>query len=58
VRAIIALSDSLGLDKIAEGIETKEQKDFLVKNGCSKIQGYYYSKPISAENLEHKYFRA
>ena len=50
-RAVIALAQSLNLNIIAEGVETKEQKDFLVKNGCSHIQGYYYSKPIPADEM-------
>ena len=37
---------------IAEGFETKEQKDFLIENGCENIQGYYYSKPIPANEME------
>ncbi len=45
-KAIIALGKSLNLRLIAEGVETKEQRDFLVENGCEYIQGYYYSKPI------------
>jgi len=51
VKAIIALANSLKLDIIAEGVETSEQKTFLVENGCSNIQGFYYSKPISAEEM-------
>ena len=51
-KAIIALATSLNLDVIAEGVETVEQKDFLIANGCSKIQGYYYSKPVPAEELK------
>ncbi|MFT5661499.1 MAG: diguanylate cyclase (GGDEF)-like protein/PAS domain S-box-containing protein [Sulfurimonas sp.] len=51
-KAVIALSKSLSLDVIAEGVETKEQKDFLVKNGCHNIQGYFYSKPISAPQMQ------
>ena len=45
--AIISLSQSLNLKIIAEGVETEEQKDFLLANGCNDIQGYYYSKPLS-----------
>ena len=47
-KAIIALAESLGLDLIAEGVETKEQLEFLVSKGCNIIQGYYYSKPLPA----------
>ncbi|BAF72332.1 bifunctional diguanylate cyclase/phosphodiesterase [Sulfurovum sp. NBC37-1] len=53
VKAIIALANSLKLDVIAEGVETDDQKDFLVENGCTKIQGYYYSRPIASEQMKH-----
>jgi len=51
-KAVIALAKSLNLSVIAEGVETENQKDFLVKNGCVNIQGYYYSKPILADKIE------
>lgn len=53
---IIHLGKSLGLEVIAEGVENKSQVEFLLKANCHKIQGYYYSQPIPAEELEIKYF--
>jgi EAL domain-containing protein (putative c-di-GMP-specific phosphodiesterase class I) len=50
--AIIALAASLNLEVIAEGVETKKQKEFLVENGCSDIQGYLYAKPMSADEMK------
>ena len=51
-RAIIALAKSLNLKVIAEGVESEAQKDFLLANGCEKIQGYFYGKSMSAQNME------
>jgi len=52
VKIIIALGKSLGLKTIAEGVETKEQLDFLKENGCDEAQGYYFSKPLNVTDLE------
>jgi EAL domain-containing protein (putative c-di-GMP-specific phosphodiesterase class I) len=52
VRTIIALANNLGLEIIAEGVESREQVDFLLQEGCENIQGYYYSKPLPAEEIE------
>ena len=49
--AIIQLGKSLNLSVIAEGVETEEQAAFLLRNGCNKAQGYFYSRPILAEVL-------
>lgn len=53
---IITLAHNLGLNIIAEGVETEEQLDFLVFRDCFTMQGYYFSKPIEAEVLEERYF--
>lgn len=49
VKMIIGIAKSLNLDIIAEGVETKEQLDFLYSEGCRCIQGYYFSKPLPPE---------
>jgi diguanylate cyclase (GGDEF)-like protein len=54
VRSVIALAASLKLNVVAEGVETKEQLDFLYGEGCSKIQGYYYSPPKAAFEIEKR----
>ena len=46
VRTIIALGHQLGLNVIAEGIETEKQLQFLLEEGCQHGQGYYFSKPV------------
>src|SRR5690606_604352 len=49
--AIVSLGHSLGLPIVAEGVENKEQVIFLKSIGCDIIQGYYYAKPMPAEEL-------
>jgi diguanylate cyclase (GGDEF)-like protein/PAS domain S-box-containing protein len=48
-RAVITMAQSLHLKVIAEGVETAAQIEFLAENGCDEIQGYYCSRPLSAE---------
>ena len=51
VRAILAMSQSLGLEVVAEGVETREQLDYLSANGCTSYQGYYFSRPVPIEEF-------
>lgn len=51
-KSIIALSKNLSLSVLAEGVETKNQLDFLVDHGCDEIQGYYFYKPMRAEDID------
>jgi len=51
-RTIVSLADSLGLQVIAEGVETAEQRDFLERSGCRYFQGYHFSRPLPLAALE------
>ena len=50
VRATISLARELGISVIAEGVETRQQVELLKGWGCTQIQGFYFSKPLSAED--------
>ncbi len=52
IKSIIALGESLDLMLLAEGVETLEQKNFIVENGCRIIQGYYFSRPLNDKDME------
>ena len=52
VLSIIRLAESLGYETIAEGVETEDELNYLVNLGCRYIQGYYFSKPLSADEIE------
>lgn len=57
VSHVISMSNDLGLEIIAEGVETKEQADFLYDSGCEISQGYYFSKPISVKEFERLFYQ-
>jgi EAL domain-containing protein (putative c-di-GMP-specific phosphodiesterase class I) len=51
-KTIISLAHSLDMSVVAEGVEDEAQRDFLLKNDCDQIQGYYYSPPLPVEKFE------
>ncbi|MCM1132882.1 MAG: GGDEF domain-containing phosphodiesterase [Ruminococcus flavefaciens] len=50
----ISMSQDIGLDIIAEGVETNEQAQFLSRCGCDIAQGFYYSRPVSTEEFDRR----
>ena len=50
--AILKMAESLKMQTIAEGVETKEQVEFLKSIGCKYVQGFYYSKPLPVDEFE------
>ena len=52
VQTIIGMAHNLGIEVIAEGVEIEEQLEFLTKHGCKLFQGYYFSKPLTVEELQ------
>ncbi|MFE8069947.1 EAL domain-containing protein [Marinobacteraceae bacterium S3BR75-40.1] len=56
--AIIAIGHKLGLKVIAEGVENNDQEDFLIINKCDYAQGYYFSRPLTFEDLYEHFGRS
>lgn len=52
VSHVISMTNDLGLDIVAEGIESREVADFLYDSGCDVLQGYYFSKPVPVDVFE------
>jgi diguanylate cyclase (GGDEF)-like protein/PAS domain S-box-containing protein len=55
VSSIVQLARNLGLEPLAEGIETEEQRDFFLEHGCELGQGFHFSRPVRASELETLY---
>jgi len=56
VKTIINLAKNLNMNVVAEGVETKEQVEFLKENRCDSLQGFLFDKPIRKTEIEEKYF--
>ncbi len=56
VKTIIVMGKNLGLEVIAEGVETKQELEFLIENNCNYYQGYYFSRAKKASEIE-EYFK-
>ncbi len=56
IRQLSDLAKKLGLSVATEGLETKNQLDFLIEAGCDSYQGYYFTIPIPVKDFEEKYF--
>jgi EAL domain-containing protein (putative c-di-GMP-specific phosphodiesterase class I) len=52
IKTIIAMARNLNLNTVAEGVETREQQQFLTQHGCHMMQGYYFGRPMPAEQFE------
>ena len=54
IQAMVSMADKINIKTLSEGVETKEEVDFLEKIGCGRLQGYLFSKPITYSELEQK----
>ena len=54
IQSVVSMADQIGMKTLSEGVETKEEADFLEKIGCGRLQGYLYGKPIPYEELKAK----
>ncbi len=55
ISSIISMSKALGMTVVSEGVETKEQAEFLKESGCDIFQGFYFSKPIPVDDFKELY---
>ena len=54
---MVEMARKLGMPVITEGVETLEQVNDLTRMGCDTFQGYYFSRPVSVEEFEERYFK-
>ncbi|PIE32710.1 hypothetical protein CSA56_14575 [candidate division KSB3 bacterium] len=52
IKAILSMAHNLHIETVAEGVETEEQKEFLTREGCLMMQGYYFGKPVTVDEFE------
>lgn len=52
IKTIIAMATNLGIETLAEGVETREQKEFLARNGCDKMQGFLFGRAVPSVEFE------
>lgn len=57
VTAVLAMAEGLGLEVVAEGVETEAQRDFLIAHGCPITQGFLFARPEPAEAIEARYLK-
>ena len=55
INALIKMAIGLGIETVTEGVDTEEQKDFLIAAGSTKLQGFYYCNAISAQQIFERY---
>lgn len=58
IAAILAMADNLKINVVAEGVETEEQLFFLASHGCFRFQGYFFSKPLPAPEIESRIWKS
>lgn len=56
IKSVVPMADRIGMHTLAEGVETKEEADFLESIGCGRLQGYLYGKPLPYEELKAKIY--
>lgn len=57
VKAVLAMAEGMGLDVVAEGVETRSQCQFLDQVGCRVVQGFYFARPLSVPDLEARWLQ-